>query len=151
MHFILKSFNELTLTELYDMLKLRCAVFVIEQNCNYQDMDDKDQMSYHLIGFENNKLVACARILPKGVSYDEVSIGRVMVDKSLRRTGAGKALMKLAIENAVKLYNATEIVISAQCYLEKFYGDFGFVSEGESYLDDDIPHIKMRLKIKLPA
>jgi ElaA protein len=147
MKFVLKSFNELTLTELYDMLKLRCAVFVIEQNCNYQDMDDKDQMSYHLIGFENNQLVACARILPKGVSYPEVSIGRVMVDKKMRGTGAGKELMKQAIEHAKKLYKADEIVISAQCYLDKFYSDLGFVSEGESYLDDDIPHIKMRLKV----
>lgn len=148
MKFVLKSFNELTLTELYDMLKLRCAVFVIEQNCNYQDMDDKDQMSYHLIGFDNDhKLVACARILPKGVSYPEVSIGRVMVDKKIRSTGAGKELMKLAIDYAKKLYNADEIVISAQCYLDKFYSDLGFVAEGESYLDDDIPHIKMRLKI----
>ncbi|MBP7810050.1 MAG: GNAT family N-acetyltransferase [Bacteroidia bacterium] len=146
MKFVLKSFNELTLTELYDMLKLRCAVFVIEQNCNYQDMDDKDQMSYHLIGFENNQLVACARILPKGVSYPEVSIGRVMVDKKMRGTGAGKELMKQAIEHARKLFNADEIVISAQCYLDKFYSDLGFVAEGESYLDDDIPHIKMRLK-----
>lgn len=147
MKFVLKSFNELTLTELYDMLKLRCAVFVIEQNCNYQDMDDKDQMSHHLIGFENNRLVACARILPKGVSYPEVSIGRVMVEKGMRGTGAGKELMKQAIEYAKKLYKADEIVISAQCYLDKFYSDLGFVSEGESYLDDDIPHIKMRLKV----
>ena len=148
MKFILKPFNELTLTELYDMLKLRCAVFVIEQNCNYQDMDDKDQMSHHLIGFdEDNKLMACARILPKNVSYPEVSIGRVMVDKKHRGTGAGKELMKLAIDYAKKLYQAEEIVISAQCYLDKFYGDLGFVAEGESYLDDDIPHIKMRLKL----
>lgn len=147
MNFVCKPFHELTLTELYDMLKLRCAVFVIEQNCNYQDMDDKDQMSYHLIGFEDNKLVACARILPKGISYDEVSIGRVMVDKKYRGTGAGKDLMKLAIENAKQIFKADQIVISAQCYLEKFYGDFGFVPEGESYLDDDIPHIKMRLRL----
>lgn len=146
MNFFLKSFNELTLTELYDMLKLRCAVFVIEQNCNYQDMDDKDQLSWHLIGFEDNKLVACTRILPKGISYPEVSIGRVIVDKACRGTGAGKEIMKLAIDHAKKVLNADEIVISAQCYLEKFYGDLGFVSEGESYLDDDIPHIKMRLK-----
>lgn len=146
MKFFLKSFNELTLTELYDMLKLRCAVFVIEQNCNYQDMDDKDQLSWHLIGIEDNKLVACTRILPKGISYPEVSIGRVIVDKAYRGTGAGKEIMKLAIDHAKKALKADEIVISAQCYLEKFYGDLGFVAEGESYLDDDIPHIKMRLK-----
>ena len=147
MKFFLKSFNELSLTELYDMLKLRCAVFVIEQNCNYQDMDDKDQASYHLIGFEDNKLVACTRVLPKGISYPEVSIGRVIVDKAYRGTGAGKEIMKLAIDHAKKVLKAEEIVISAQCYLERFYGDLGFVPEGESYLDDDIPHIKMRLKV----
>ncbi len=146
MKFFIRSFNELSLTELYDMLKLRCAVFVIEQDCNYQDMDDKDQASYHVIGFEDNKLVACTRILPKGISYPEVSIGRVIVDKAYRGTGAGKDIMKLAIDHAKKTLKADEIVISAQCYLEKFYGDLGFVSEGESYLDDDIPHIQMRLK-----
>lgn len=146
MKFFLRTFNELSLTELYDMLKLRCAVFVIEQNCNYQDMDDKDQMSHHLIGFEDGKLVACTRILPKGISYPEVSIGRVIVDKNYRGTGGGKEIMKLAIDHAKKVFKADEIVISAQCYLERFYGDLGFVSEGESYLDDDIPHIKMRLK-----
>jgi ElaA protein len=146
MQFVLRSYKELSVDELYEALKLRCAIFVIEQNCNYQDMDDKDQDSYHLLGYEGKQLVAYARILPKGLSYKEVSIGRVVVDKNFRGRSSGKELMKEAISQAKKIFNTNEIVISAQCYLEKFYGDMGFVSEGESYLEDDIPHIKMRLK-----
>ncbi len=146
MEFVLRSYKELSVDELYEALKLRCAIFVIEQNCNYQDMDDKDQNSYHLLGYEGKQLVAYARILPKGLSYKEASIGRVVVDKNFRKNGSGKALMQEAIAQAKKLFSATEIVISAQCYLEKFYGDLGFKIEGESYLEDDIPHIKMRLK-----
>jgi len=146
MEFVLRSYKELSVDELYEALKLRCAIFVIEQNCNYQDMDDKDQDSYHLLGYEGQQLVAYARILPKGLSYKEASIGRVVVDKNFRRKNSGKALMTEAITQTKKLFSTNEIVISAQCYLEKFYGDLGFKIEGESYLEDDIPHIKMRLK-----
>jgi ElaA protein len=145
MNFVLKPYKELTVDELYEALKLRCAIFVIEQNCNYQDMDDKDQGSYHLLGYDEGKLVAYARILPKGLSYKEASIGRVVVDKNFRGRSAGKELMKRAIADAMELFCTNEIVISAQCYLERFYGDLGFKIEGESYLEDDIPHIKMRL------
>ncbi len=145
MQFVLRSYKELSVDELYNVLKLRCAIFVIEQNCNYQDMDDKDQDSFHLLGYEGKQLVAYARILPKGLSYEEVSIGRVVVDKNFRGKSSGKTLMNEAIDQAKKLFDADEIVISAQCYLEKFYGDLGFKTEGESYLEDDIPHIKMRL------
>ena len=147
MQFILKAYKDLSLDELYEALKLRCAIFVIEQNCNYQDMDDKDQQSYHLLGYEGDKLVAYARLLPKGLSYKEASIGRVIVAKNFRGRSAGKELMKKAIEETMELFGTNEIVISAQCYLEKFYGDFGFKIEGESYLEDDIPHIKMRLLV----
>lgn len=146
MQFVLRSYKELSVDELYEALKLRCAIFVIEQNCNYQDMDDKDQESYHLLGYSGKQLVAYARILPQGLSYKEASIGRVVVDKNFRGKSGGKALMQEAIAQAKKLFNTNEIVISAQCYLEKFYGDLGFKIEGESYLEDDIPHIKMRLK-----
>lgn len=153
MQFVIKAYKDLSVDELYEALKLRCAIFVIEQNCNYQDMDDKDQDSYHLLGYDPEKnmagrkqLVAYTRILPKGLSYKEASIGRVVVDKNFRGKGSGVALMKKAIEETKRLFNTNEIVISAQCYLEKFYGDLGFKSEGESYLEDDIPHIKMRLK-----
>ncbi|MBK7667593.1 MAG: GNAT family N-acetyltransferase [Sphingobacteriaceae bacterium] len=147
MNFILKPYKELTVDELYEALKLRSAIFVIEQNCNYQDMDDKDQGSYHLLGYDEGKLVAYARILPKGLSYKEASIGRVVVDKNFRGRSAGKELMKRAIADAMELFSTNEIVISAQCYLERFYSDLGFKIEGESYLEDDIPHIKMRLLV----
>lgn len=145
MNFVLKPYKELTVDELYEALKLRSAIFVIEQNCNYQDMDDKDQGSYHLLGYDDGKLVAYARVLPKGLSYKEASIGRVVVDKNFRGRSAGKELMNRAIADAMELFSTNEIVISAQCYLERFYGDLGFKIEGESYLEDDIPHIKMRL------
>lgn len=145
MQFVLKPYKDLTVDELYNALKLRSAIFVIEQNCNYQDMDDKDQASYHLLGYDGEQLVAYARILPKGISYKEASIGRVVVDKNFRRKGSGVELMKRAIEDTMELFGTNEIVISAQCYLEKFYSNLGFKSEGESYLEDDIPHIKMRL------
>lgn len=146
MKFVLKAYKELSVDELYDALKLRCAIFVIEQNCNYQDMDDKDQDSYHLLGYQGKQLVAYARLLPKGLSYKEASIGRVVVDQNFRKKGSGVELMKKAIEKTKRIFNTNEIVISAQCYLERFYGNLGFKIEGESYLEDDIPHIKMRLK-----
>jgi ElaA protein len=145
MQFRLKAFKELSVDELYEALKLRCAIFVIEQNCNYQDMDDKDQDSFHLLGYEDGKLVAYTRILPQGLSYQEASIGRVVVDKTYRGRNSGRELMVKAIAAAKEKFKTNEIVISAQCYLEKFYSDLGFKSEGESYLEDDIPHIKMRL------
>jgi ElaA protein len=146
MQFVLKAYKNLSVDELYEALKLRCAIFVIEQNCNYQDMDDKDQDAYHLLGYEGKQLVAYARLLPQGSSYKEASIGRVVVDQRFRKKGSGIDLMKKAIEESKKLFNTNEIVISAQCYLERFYGNLGFKSEGDSYLEDDIPHIKMRLK-----
>jgi ElaA protein len=146
MRFVLKAYKELSVDELYETLKLRCAIFVIEQNCNYQDMDDKDQDSYHLLGYEGKQLAAYARLLPKGLSYKEASIGRVVVYQDFRKKGSGVELMKKAIEETKRLFHTNEIVISAQCYLERFYSNLGFKIEGESYLEDDIPHVKMRLK-----
>jgi ElaA protein len=147
MQFILKSFTQLSPEELYDLLKLRSAVFVIEQNCIYQDMDDKDKKGYHLLGYEGSNLVAYARLLGKGISYKEASIGRVVVNKDFRGRDSGKELMKSAIEYTLSVFDTKEIVISAQQYLEKFYTELGFVKEGEMYLEDDIPHVKMRLNI----
>jgi ElaA protein len=147
MQFVVKAYSELSVDELYEALKLRCSVFVVEQNCTYLDMDDKDQPSYHLLGYEGKQLIAYARLLPRGIAYaKEASIGRVIVNKDFRKKGSGLALMTKAIEETKRLFNTNEIVISAQCYLEKFYGDLGFKSEGESYIEDFIPHIKMRLK-----
>lgn len=149
MHFIIKPYKELTIDELYEALKLRCAVFVIEQNCNYQDMDDKDKKVHHLLGYSGNELVAYARILPQGVSYKEASIGRVVTSGNYRGKGAGKELMQEAIKQTLSLFKTNEIVISAQYYLLKFYRDLGFVEEGEIYPEDDIPHIQMRLITKI--
>jgi ElaA protein len=146
MEFVLKSFKELSIDELYSLLKLRATIFVVEQNCAYLDLDDKDQDSLHLLGYNNKKLVAYARLVAQGVSYkDAPSIGRVVVDINYRGKNAGKELMLKAIEETLSSFNSKQIVISAQQYLEKFYGDLGFVTESEAYMEDFIPHLKMRL------
>ncbi len=145
MNFKLKAFKELTVEELYDLLQLRCDVFIVEQNCPYHDLDDKDKKVLHLLGYVGADLAAYARILPQGISYKEAAIGRVVVSKKHRGKDYGKALMNEAIKCTLNEFNTNEIVISAQLYLEKFYTELGFVKEGEVYPEDDIPHIKMRL------
>lgn len=144
--FITKAFNELSNTELYQLLQLRSEVFVVEQNCVYLDMDNKDEKSYHVLGYENGKLVACTRLVPQGVSYQsEPSIGRVVTHPSVRQSGYGKLLMEYSIAKTKKLFNSSVIMIGAQSYLDRFYQNLGFVPEGEEYLEDDIPHRTMRL------
>lgn len=146
MNLIFKHFDQLTLKELYWLLQLRSEVFVLEQNCVYQDLDDKDKQGFHLLGFIENQLVAYARILPKGTSYtDYCSIGRVCTKKTHRQLGSGKKLMQQAILNCQELYPNTKIKISAQSYLLKFYTELGFEAIGEEYLEDDIPHRAMIL------
>jgi ElaA protein len=143
-----KHFKELSTWELYSILQLRLAVFSVEQNCAYQDADDKDQASFHLTGFDaKGKLVAYARILPANVSYPEVSIGRVVTERSVRGSGTGKELMKRSLDFIKKEFGKVPVRIGAQCYLEKFYKGFGFVTEGEQYLEDNIPHVLM---LRLP-
>lgn len=143
-NFTTKSFNELTNTELYQLLQLRNEVFIVEQTCPYPDLDNKDYKSLHVLGTVNDRVVAYARLLPQGISYSEASIGRVVTSSAVRKTGYGKSLMLYAIPETLKQFNTNEIVISAQYYLEKFYSDLGFKSEGEVYMEDDIPHIQMR-------
>lgn len=138
-----KSFSELTTTELYAILRLRTEVFVVEQNCVFQDMDDKDQKSEHLMGWKGNDLVAYARILPPEISYTEPSIGRVVSDPRYRRIGAGRTLMREAIKRTVERHGKQPIRIGAQLYLKKFYSDLGFIPQGEIYLEDGIDHIEM--------
>ncbi len=142
------TFQELSLDELYAMLRLRAEVFVVEQDCVYQDLDDKDQMSHHLLGFdEDGDLVAYTRLVPKGISYEGYpSIGRVITSMKVRRHGAGKILMQKSIEEIYRLFGKSPIKISAQCYLDKFYRGLGFVPIGEEYLEDGIPHVGMLLK-----
>lgn len=144
MDFKLKHFSELSVAELYDLLKLRAEVFVVEQNCAYLDTDDKDTDALHLLGYEGGKLVGYARLLKPGVSYKQASIGRVVVHSAFRKKKAGYELMKRAISACLEKFHVTEIIISAQQYLERFYNNLGFVTESDMYLEDDIPHIKMR-------
>jgi ElaA protein len=139
----LKKFKELTVEELYDILRLRSEVFVVEQHCVFLDMDDRDQNSYHLLGRAENKLVAYVRILPPGLAYDEPSIGRVVSSPSYRRKGAGKELMKTALKETYRLFGNLPIMIGAQLYLKEFYENMGFNKCSDIYLEDDIEHIKM--------
>lgn len=141
-----KPFNDLSAKELYNILKLRSEVFVVEQQCIYLDMDGKDQQGFHLCGYENDTLVAYARILPPSLSYEEASIGRVVTNPTYRKTGAGRSLMKLAIEKTYAQYDVTNIRIGAQKYLFSFYGSFGFTQCGPEYMEDGIPHVEMCLK-----
>ena len=139
----IKSFTELTPAELYDILKLRSEVFVVEQQCIFLDMDDKDQDSRHLQGRLSDELVAACRILPPGLAYDEPSIGRVVGSPRYRGKGAGIALMENAIRETIRLYGTLPIKIGAQLYLKRFYESLGFMQCSETYMEDDIPHIKM--------
>ena len=141
-----KNFNDLTPQELYAIMQLRNEVFVVEQNCVYQDADNKDQLSYHFMGFENEKLVAYTRIVPAGVSFSDVSIGRVVTSPSLRRTGFGKELMERTIEEVYKLFGKVPIHIGAQLYLKKFYEALGFQQSSKPYFEDGIEHIEMMLQ-----
>ena len=139
-----KTFEGLTVKELYSVLRLRAEVFVVEQNCPYLDLDEKDQKCFHLMGYnEIKELISYARIVPAGVSFDEVSIGRVVSSPKVRNTGAGKELMQKSIEEIKIKFGLIPIRIGAQLYLKKFYENFGFVAEGKEYLEDDIPHIEM--------
>ena len=138
-----KPFRDLSVYELYDILRLRSEVFVVEQNCVYLDTDNKDQHCYHLCGWKSDKLVAYVRILPPQLSFDEPSIGRVVTSPLYRRTGAGRLLMKEAIDECCRLFGELNIRIGAQLYLKKFYESLGFRQTGEMYLEDNIPHVEM--------
>ncbi|MDZ4666078.1 MAG: GNAT family N-acetyltransferase [Bacteroidota bacterium] len=144
MKWFAKTFNELSVLELYGILQLRSKVFIVEQNCAYQDLDEVDKKSWHLFGTENEKIMAYARLIPQGVNYPEASIGRVVVDPSLRGKSIGKELMKESILKCDELFKTSNITISAQCYLKKFYNECGFKEVGKEYLEDNIPHIKMK-------
>lgn len=143
LHWLLKRFDELTPYQLYAILQLRNEVFVVEQNCVFQDADDKDQNSYHLMGFLDNKLVAYTRLVPAGVSYEQASIGRVVTSPSVRRSGAGKLLMQQSIDSLYALFGKVPIKIGAQLYLQHFYESFGFKRVSDIYLEDGIEHIYM--------
>lgn len=139
-----KYFTELTNFELYKIIQLRNEVFVVEQNCAYQDCDNKDLKAYHYMGWQNDKLVAYTRLLDKGISYDDAaSIGRVITAQSIRRQNAGKELMRNSINEIYRLFGKIPIRVSAQLYLKNFYESFSFVQKSEVYLEDGIEHISM--------
>lgn len=144
LHWKYQSFEELTTTELYTIFQLRTEVFVVEQNCVYQDMDNKDFKSFHLCAWDNNILVAYCRILPPGISFEDASIGRVLTALAYRKTGSGRELMQRAIAATLQQFNCSTITISAQLYLKKFYHSLGFKAVSDTYLEDGIPHIEMR-------
>ena len=141
---LLKPFHELSPAEMYELLKLRSEVFVVEQNCVFLDMDDKDQASYHLLGYDEEKLVAYTRLVPPGIAYEEPSIGRVVTSPQVRRSGAGKKLMEKSITEIQNLFHPSSIRIGAQLYLQRFYESFGFEKCSDVYLEDGIEHIYMR-------
>jgi ElaA protein len=141
--FKIKTFNELSITELYQILQLRSEVFVVEQNCVYQDIDGKDEKALHLIGTFNDKVVAYARLFAPGYYFTNASIGRVVISPDYRDRKWGHDLLIAAIQGISMYFNTAAIAISAQLYLKKFYESHGFVQSGGEYLEDNIPHIKM--------
>ncbi|MEO6723505.1 MAG: GNAT family N-acetyltransferase [Ferruginibacter sp.] len=140
-----KSFHELAPAELYSIMELRNEVFVVEQNCVYQDADNKDQESFHFMAWDNKNLAAYCRILPPGLAFSAASIGRVVSAPAYRKSGCGRKLMEQAIEKTLNEFDCKIIMIGAQLYLKKFYESLGFVQFSETYLEDNIPHIKMQV------
>ena len=138
-----KTFSELTTKELYQILQLRSEVFVVEQNCVYQDIDGKDEKAIHIIGVVQNKIVAYTRCFKPGEYFKEASIGRVVVKKTERKLKRGNQIMIYSIKAIETLYQTKTIKISAQSHLKFFYNNFGFYSVGNEYLEDGIPHIEM--------
>ena len=138
-----KSYDDLSKVELFDIYYLRQEVFVVEQECAYQDVDEKDKFSYHMMAYDNEVLVAYLRIVRPGVSYEEPSIGRVVTKSSYRGLGYASKLMKNAIEQIKLVFDKSSIRISAQHYLIPFYESLNFKVIGDTYLEDDIPHIEM--------
>ena len=134
-----KKFSELSPNELYEIIHLRNEVFVVEQNCVFQDADHKDQNAYHLMAWIDGNLAGYTRLLSPGIAYENMSIGRVVTSPKHRRSGVGKALMEESIKMCYDLFGSGNIKIGAQLYLKKFYESFGFVQVGEGYLEDGIP------------
>ncbi len=143
MTYSIKTFEELTTIELYEILRLRAAVFVVEQNCVYQDLDDQDQHAVHIIGRKDQNIIAYTRIFDQESAMEYASIGRVIVSKSERQLGYGHDLVKTSIQEIYRRFGSKTIKISAQKHLEAFYEQHGFLAIGKEYLEDGIPHIGM--------
>lgn len=143
MRWIIKTFEELNARELYHILQLRAEVFVVEQDCPYQDVDGKDEKSFHVCGYDGDALVAYARIVAPGISYSEMAIGRVVVKKTHRDQQLGYRLMEQCHSYIQNEIAAQPIRLSAQSHLRKFYERLGYQSTGKEYLEDGIPHTEM--------
>lgn len=139
----IKTFEALSVHELYDFLKLRSEIFVLEQNCVYLDLDGKDKLALHLFGEFEGKIVAYTRLFKPGISFENASIGRVTVDANYRDRKWGHDLIRESIAAIKQHFGESKITIGAQLYLKKFYETHGFVQTSEMYLEDDIPHIEM--------
>jgi len=137
------AFHALTPLQLYQLLQLRTEVFVVEQACIYQDLDDLDQDAMHLLGYIDQRLAGYARLVPPGIRYDEPAIGRIASHPAHRRQGHGRAAVKKAVEICQDIWPSEGIRISAQQRLEKFYRDFGFRTVSTPYLEDGLPHVEM--------
>ncbi len=143
MNFIVKAFDELSLNELWKIYNIRNKVFIVEQECVYQDVDEYDKCAYHIFVMdENDEMQGYARVLPKNTVFDQVSLGRVISLK--RRSGLGSQILERAIQTAIDKFDAKTIIIEAQVYAVKLYEKAGFNTFGEEFLEDGIPHIKMR-------
>lgn len=147
-HWHTKAFDELTVDELYNIIQLRVDIFVVEQNCPYSELDGKDKHCLHIYATSGQQTIAYARIVPPGLSYSQISIGRVAIHKNYRKEGLGKALIRHTIEKIEEEFGAQDIQIGAQCYLKNFYQSFGFNSVSDDYIEDGIPHVNMIRKIE---
>ncbi|NBI05917.1 GNAT family N-acetyltransferase [Senegalia massiliensis] len=143
MEWIIKTYDELTKDELYEILKKRIDVFVVEQNCPYDEIDNRDKDSYHIFLKKDMNVIAYLRILEPGISFENISIGRVLVDKNQRGNGLAIEMMNKAIDFIINNLRYNIIRISAQEYLIGFYENLGFEKVSNVYLEDDIPHVEM--------
>ena len=143
----IKNFQDLSNTEIYQILRLRSEVFVVEQQCIYQDIDNKDEKAVHIFLKEKNEIIAYSRVFKEKEYFENPSIGRVVVANKRRMYGVGKKIMNISINYIKQNIKAKSIEISAQKYLKKFYSNLGFVQQGDEYLEDNIPHLRMFLII----
>ena len=143
----IKNFQDLSNTEIYQILRLRSEVFVVEQECIYQDIDNKDKKAVHIFLKEKNEIIAYSRVFKEKEYFENPSIGRVVVANKRRMYGVGKKIMNISIDYIKQNIKAKCIEISAQKYLKKFYSNLGFVQQGDEYLEDNIPHLRMFLII----
>ena len=138
-----KKWSEVSLEELYSVLRLRSEIFVVEQDCVYQDIDNKDQIAIHLLGYINKELIAYSRLFNEGDYFKETSFGRAIIKKEKRGQGYGDELVKESLKTIKNYYGNKKVKISAQAHLKTFYSKHAFIAKGKEYLEDGIPHVSM--------